>query len=179
MTDSDDIVSDTQKWLERAVIGLRLCPYAAPVYSANRLRFCVSEARTPEELLLDLARELRTLESKSPVECETTLLIHPHALGEFADYNDFLSVADTLLTELDLEGELQIASFHPGYQFAGSAPDDIENYTNRSPYPMLHLLREASVAAAIAGGADAEVICDANMRTLRNLGADGWAGLWR
>ena len=179
MIDSEEIISDTRRWLERAVIGLKLCPYAASVYSANRVRFCVSEARTAEELILDLERELRALDEKDPVDCETTLLIHPQALTEFVEYNDFLSVSDGLLIELKLEGELQIASFHPYYQFAGSGSDDIENYTNRSPYPLLQLLREASVEAAIAGGADAQVICDANMRTLRDLGADGWARLWR
>jgi hypothetical protein len=177
--DPEEIIADTRRWLERAVIGLNLCPYAASVYSANRVRFCVSEARTAEELVLDLQRELCALDAKDPVDCETTLLIHPHALIEFAEYNDFLSVGDGLLIDLNLEGELQIASFHPLYQFAGSKTDDIENFTNRSPYPLLHLLREASVEAAIAGGAEAQVICDSNMRTLRDLGADGWARLWR
>jgi hypothetical protein len=123
--------------------------------------------------------ELTKLASADPNDCETTLLIHPWVLADFVEYNDFLEVCDAAVAELDLEGELQVASFHPQYQFAGSQPDDIENYTNRSPFPMLHILREASVERAIAAVGDTEEISRRNIRTLRALGHAGWRRLWR
>ncbi len=128
-------------------------------------------------MLADLLVELRTLADADPEEVETTLLIHPRVLTDFADYNDFLDVADDALDELDLTGEIQIASFHPLYQFAGSDPDDIENYTNRSPYPMLHLLREESVDRAVEAFPETEKIYESNMETLRALGREGWRRL--
>ena len=176
---NDEIISATRRWLEKSVIGLGLCPFAKSVYAAGRVRLFVSEQQTPESLLQDLERELMVLYRQDPQVCETTLLIHPWALREFADYNDFLSICDAALVQLDLEGELQIASFHPQYQFAGTQPDDIENYTNRSPYPMLHLLREDSIEQAIDGVTDTDAISANNIRIMRDLGHQGWLRLWR
>jgi hypothetical protein len=173
----DLILQETRAWLEKAVIGLNLCPFAKPVHVAGRIRYAVSQAETPEELLADLLVELRALAGADPEEIETTLLIHPGVLTDFFDYNDFLDVADDALNELDLAGEIQIASFHPLYQFAGSGPDDIENFTNRSPYPMLHLLREESVDRAVEAFPETEKIYESNMETLRALGREGWRRL--
>jgi hypothetical protein len=172
---ADEVVVVTRAWLEKAVIGLDLCPFAKAVQ--DRVRYAVSAAEEPEDLLADLADELRTLAAADPGEIETTLLIHPRVLGDFLDYNDFLDDADDVLADLGLEGVVQIASFHPDYQFAGSGPDDIENYTNRSPYPMLHLLREASVERAVATIPDTTQIYEKNIETLRRLGHEGWRRL--
>ena len=139
----------------------------------------VSAARVPGELLEDLCRELAWLADREPAECETTLLVHPQALTDFIEFNEFLDDCDRAVAGLGLEGILQVASFHPDYQFAGTAPDDIGNCTNRSPYPTLHLLREDSISAVVEAGADAEAICSANIRTLEALGFEGWTGLWR
>jgi len=161
------------------VIGLNLCPFAENPYRANRVRFYVSEQRSAAGLLEELRLELTGLASTDPKDCETTLLIHPWVLADFVEYNDFLEVCDAAVAELDLEGELQVASFHPQYRFAGTEPDDIENYTNRSPFPMLHILREASVERAVAAVGDTEEIYRRNIRTLRALGHAGWRRLWR
>ena len=176
-TTAEDIIAATKVWLEKAIIGLNLCPFAKAVYVREQIRYVVSEAETPEALLADLLVELQGLATADPGEIDTTLIIHPRVLGDFLDYNDFLGVADAAVVELGLEGVIQVASFHPEYQFAGSAPDDIENYTNRSPYPILHLLREASVERAVAAFPEAEAIYEANIATLEALGADGWAQL--
>jgi hypothetical protein len=168
------IIAATVLWLERAVIGLNLCPFAKAVYVKQQIRYVVSAATDPEALREELVRELGLLTQTPAAEIETTLLIHPHALADFLDYNDFLDVADATLAELELTDEFQIASFHPRYQFAGTQPDDIENYTNRSPYPMLHLLREASVTQALAAFPDAARIFDGNIAVLRRLGHAGW-----
>jgi hypothetical protein len=173
----DDVIAATRVWVERAVIGLNLCPFAKAVYVKNQIRYTVSEARTPEALLDDLLRELRSLSHASAEDVDTTLLIHPHVLNDFLDYNDFLQVADAAVEELDLAGVLQVASFHPRYQFAGTAADDITNYTNRSPYPTLHLLREASVDQAVEAFPDAEEIYEKNVETMRRLGHGGWKAL--
>jgi hypothetical protein len=173
----DPILQETRDWLEKAVIGLNLCPFAKPVHVAGRIRYAVSRAETPEALLADLLAELRTIAAADPDDIETTLLIHPRVLADFLDYNDFLGVADAALEDLDLVGEIQVASFHPRYQFEGTAPDDIENYTNRSPYPILHLLREASVEEAVASFPETDRIYKANIETLRKLGLDGWRRL--
>jgi uncharacterized protein len=174
----DDITALTRRWLEKSVIGLNLCPFAEGPYRANRVRFRVSEQRSAAGLLEDLQSELMHMQAADPKDCETTLLIHPYVLADFIEYNDFLDVCDAMVSELGLEGELQVASFHPGYQFAGTQSEDIENYTNRSPYPMLHLLREASVETAVAGVGDADEIYRRNIRTLRQLGHAGWRRLW-
>ncbi len=176
-TDTDEVIARTRLWLERAVIGLNLCPFAKPVHVQDRIRYVVSEARSEAALVRDLMTELRALDAADPAQCETTLLIHPHVLGKFLDYNAFLAQADDAVCELELEGVIQIASFHPGYQFEDAGPEDIGNYTNRSPYPMLHLLREASVERAVTTYPDTTEIYRRNIDTLRNLGLEGWRRL--
>ncbi len=171
---SDPVVTATRLWLERAVIGLNLCPFAKAEHARNRIRYVVSEATSEEALLADLQRELLFLADADPAQCETTLLIHPHLLADFLDYNDFLGVAEALVEDLELEGILQVASFHPQYQFADAAPDDITNYTNRSPWPTLHLLREASIEKAMDAFPDAAEIFERNKQTLQALGPEGW-----
>lgn len=171
------VVEATHRWLETVVIGLNLCPFAGWPWRQGRVRIRVSEATQQQQLAQDLADELLALQASNPAECETTLLIHPHVLGDFLDYNDFLDLADRLLEDLELDGILQIASFHPDYQFADSQPDDPANCTNRSPYPMLHLLREASIEAATANMPDPEMIFERNIKTLQKLGMDGWKDL--
>lgn len=143
------------------------------------MHFTVSEQRSAAGLLLDLRAELQALAGANPADRETTLLIHPWALADFMEYNDFLEVCDSAVAELSLDGQLQVASFHPQYRFADSQPYDIENYTNRSPHPMLHLLREASVARAVEAVGDSEEIYRRNIRTMRDLGHAGWQRLWR
>lgn len=171
---TSEVIAHTKAWLERAVIGLNLCPFAKAVHIKDQIRYVVSSAQTPEELVADLIRELEYLQEADPAKIDTTLLIHPDVLRNFLDYNDFLDVADAAVDELDLSGEIQVASFHPEYQFAGTDIDDISNYTNRSPYPTLHLLREASVERAVDAFPEASEIFDKNMQTLQQLGLDGW-----
>jgi hypothetical protein len=175
---NDEVILRTRRWLEKSVIGLNLCPFAETAYRADRVRFYVSQQRSASGLLEELRAELLGLLAADPVRWETTLLIHPWVLNDFLEYNDFLEVCDAAVCDLQLQGELQIASFHPRYQFAGTASEDIDNYTNRSPYPMLHLLREASVARAIAAVGDTDEIYRRNIRTLRELGHAGWQRLW-
>lgn len=174
----EEVLAATRRWLERAVIGLNLCPFAKAVTVKNQIRWVVSSAENEDELLAELVEELHHLAAADPQQTDTTLLIHPRVLGDFHDYNDFLGMAEDAVETLDLEGVLQVASFHPHYQFAGSAPEDIENYSNRSPWPMLHLLREDSVARAVAAFPDAGTIYETNMQTLRRLGHAGWRRLW-
>ena len=173
----EEVIATTRAWIEKAVIGLNLCPFAKAVYVKEQIRYSVSEARTSEALLDDLVRALRALNEAPADEVDTTLLIHPHVFADFLDYNDFLQVADAAVEELELAGILQVASFHPRYQFAGTAADDIANCTNRSPYPMLHILREASVDEAVAAFPDAKAIYRKNIETMRRLGPAGWAAL--
>ena len=174
----EEIITSTQNWLEKAVIGLNLCPFAKAVHIKKQIRYFVSEARTPEALLQDLMSELEVLAEANPEKIETTLLIHPYVLSDFLDYNEFLDVADEALEDADLDGILQIASFHPNYQFAETEADDIENFTNRSPFPTLHLLREESIDAAVQAFPEADAIYEKNMQTLRELGLDGWHKLF-
>jgi len=175
---SDELViAQTRIWLTQVVIGLELCPFAKPVYAKDLIRYRVSSAVSAEVLLEELMNELRRLSAAEPTQVDTTLLIHPHVLTDFLDYNDFLAVADLALEDLGLTGELQIASFHPDYQFAGNESEDLANCVTRSPYPMLHLLREASVERAVAMFPDASSIVDKNMRTMRALGLEGWQRL--
>jgi uncharacterized protein len=171
------IIARTQHWLEKAVIGLNLCPFAKAEHVHGRIRYALSEATDETQLLLNLEQELEYLRGSNPEKTETTLLIHPQALQDFFDYNQFLDAADALLVRMKLSGTIQIASFHPHYQFAGTQASDIENYSNRSPYPMLHLLREASVARAVQSVPDAASIFERNIQTLRSLGHAGWAEL--
>lgn len=174
-----ECIDATRRWLERAVIGLNLCPFAKAVHVKGQVRYVVSAADDAEALLVDLERELRFLAQADPAEVDTTLLIHPQALRDFLDFNDFLDLADAAVTELGLEGVLQVASLHPRFQFAGTDPDDITNFTNRSPYPTLHLLREDSVDRAVEAFPEAERIYEANIETLRRLGPAGWQALWK
>jgi hypothetical protein len=170
--DHQAVLDATRRWIAAVVIGLDLCPFARRVFEAERIRYVVSDAEDEESLRENLAGELRRLAAVPITVVETTLLIHPHALADFLDYNDFLGDADELIDELGLSGIVQIASFHPDYQFAGSEPDAVENYTNRSPYPMLHLLREDSISAVAA---DPDALLDIprrNGETLRRLGRD-------
>lgn len=177
MSAPEDPVAATRAWIEKAVVGLNLCPFAKPVYVREQVRYAVSEARSIDALLEDLDRELLRLAQADPEEIETTLLIHPHVLGDFLDFNDFLERADEVVEEHGLEGVIQVASFHPGYQFEGTTPDDITNFTNRSPFPTLHLLREASVERAVEAFPDTDEIYKRNMETLRRLGLEGWKAL--
>ncbi|RZT42749.1 DUF1415 domain-containing protein [Cupriavidus agavae] len=170
----DRIAGEVRHWLTRAVIGLNLCPFAKSVHVKGQVRYVVSDATDDAALFDELDRELRSLAEADPEQVDTTLLIVPYALGDFLAYNDFLYVADQLLQSLRLDGTLQIASFHPQYQFEGTAPDDIENYTNRAPYPIFHLLREDSIARAADAFPEAEDIYERNMETLRRLGHAGW-----
>ena len=178
MDPTDDAIADTRRWLERAVIGLNLCPFAKAVHAKGQVRYVLSEATTAEALLEQLGEELAFLRDAPADEIDTTLIVHPAALQDFLDYNDFLELADALVAELELEGVLQVASFHPRYQFAGTAPDDIENFTNRAPHPTLHLLREDSVSRAVAAYPDPDAIIDRNIETLRKLGHNGWDRLF-
>ncbi len=171
-------ITATCQWIERAVIGLNLCPFAKLPFTRGAIRFVVSAARCGEELADDLRDELSALAAADPLECETTLLVHPHALADFLDYNDFLGVAEAVLIELKLDGVVQIASFHPHYRFAGMADDAPENNSNRSPFPTLHLLRESSVDRAVESGIEVDAIPERNIERLRQLGNDGWHKLW-
>ena len=172
-----DPIGDTRRWLERAVIGLNLCPFAKAVVNKGQVRMVLSEARDEEALLAELGEELVRLRDKPAAEVDTTLIVHPQVLGDFLDYNDFLDTADALVEELGLEGVLQVASFHPQYQFADSGPDDIANFTNRSPWPTLHLLREDSVSRAVEAFPDPDAIVERNVETLQKLGHAGWREL--
>jgi uncharacterized protein len=176
--DDAHIIAKTCRWLERAVIGLNLCPFAASPYRAGRVHFAVSRERSAAGLSTDLQRALLDLSAADPRQRETTLLIHPWVLNDFVEFNLFLEVCDALVMQMGLEGELQVASFHPDYQFAGSAPQDVENCTNRSPFPTLHLLREDSVTRAVETN-NTEEIYLTNIETLRQLGHVGWDELWR
>lgn len=176
-----DAIADTRRWLERAVIGLNLCPFAKSVHTRDQVRFVLSDATTASALLAQLGEELLHLRDTPAETTDTTLLVHPQVLGDFLDYNDFLDEVDALVESLELEGVLQVASFHPDYRFAGSADDDIGNFSNRSPYPTLHLLREDSIARVLAGAGDPESVSEAivarNLDTLQRLGHAGWQRL--
>ena len=163
-------IGPVRHWVETVVVGLNLCPFAKRELVNDRVRFSVSEAETEEQLLADLQAELELLNNDEAVE--TTLLIHPGVLQDFFDYNQCLNYVDSLLMQMELEGVYQVASFHPDYQFSGTRPDDVENYTNRSPYPMLHLIREDSLERAIAGYPHPERIPERNIELLESLGRD-------
>ncbi|MFC4161445.1 DUF1415 domain-containing protein [Chitinimonas lacunae] len=177
--DDTAVITATRLWLEQAVIGLNLCPFAKAVYVKQQVRFVVSRARHLDALLEQLDDELQTLATTDPAELDTTLLIHPELLTDFVEFNDFLELADGAVADNGLEGVLQIASFHPAYQFADAPADSVDHVTNRSPYPTLHLLREASIARAVAAFPDAADIYQRNIDTVRQLGPEGWAALQR
>jgi hypothetical protein len=176
-TDSKKIIAETHAWVNRAVIGLNLCPFAKAAQVKNQIRYVVSDATDTNRLLTALCDELHLLADAAPEQVETTLLIHPYVLTDFLDYNDFLDVVDAALEELEYDGIIQVASFHPQYQFADTEAGDVTNATNRSPYPTLHLLREDSIAKAVEAFPEADKIFDVNMRTLKNLGAEKWQAL--
>ena len=173
----DAVIADTVRWLERAVIGLNLCPFAKAVHTKGQIHYVVSEATDASDLLEELRRELQALAEISAEKRDTTLLIAPRCLQDFLDFNDFLGLAEDLVDTLDLDGVLQVASFHPQFQFADAAQDDITNATNRAPYPILHLLREDSIDRAVQAFPEAETIYERNMQVLEDLGAEGWAKL--
>jgi len=177
--DDADVIAAMREWIEKAVIGLNLCPFAKAVYVKNQVRYVVSHAPHLDGLLEDLDRELDFLATADPEAVDTTLLIHPTLLPDFLDFNDFMQLADAAIDEHELDGVIQIASFHPQFQFEGTAPDDIGNYTNRAPFPTLHLLREASIERAVAAFPEAETIYERNIETLKTLGHAGWQALWR
>lgn len=176
MTD-DDVLAQTRHWLEKAVIGLNLCPFAKAVYVKNQVRLVVSHARHADDLLEELDRELDLLTATPAEEVDTTLLIHPTLFDDFLDFNDFLEIAEGVVDEHGLEGVIQLASFHPQFQFDGTEPDDISNYTNRAPFAILHLLREESVERAVEAFPEAEAIFEQNIATLEKLGHKGWKAL--
>jgi hypothetical protein len=172
--DDDAIVAATRRWVERAVIGLNLCPFAKAVYVKEQVRFVVSNARTPEALLEELMNEMQDLADIDPDKVDTTLLIHPFVLNDFLDFNEFLDVADAAVEDMRLDGDIQVASFHPDYQFADTDANDIGNYTNRAPYPILQLLREESIDRAVEAIPEAAEIFEKNIETLEKLGHEGW-----
>lgn len=171
------VLAQTRLWLEKAVIGLNLCPFAKAVYVKNQVRLIVSKARHADGFLEELDRELDLLVATPASEIDTTLLIHPTLFEDFLDFNDFLEIAEGVVDEHGLQGVIQLASFHPRFQFEGTEPDDIGNYTNRAPFAIVHLLREDSVERAIEGFAQVDTIFEKNIATLKALGVVGWAGL--
>lgn len=172
-----EILAATAEWLKEAVIGLNLCPFAKGPWQKKQIRFRLTNAGQESALLEVLREELLLLASRPIAEVETSLLIHPQILQDFYAYNEFLARADDLLIDLELDGVLQIASFHPQYQFADSQAEDIENYTNRSPFPCLHLLREESLDRAVQAFPDAADIYEKNIETMQKLGFAGWQAL--
>ncbi|HTH74942.1 MAG TPA: DUF1415 domain-containing protein [Trinickia sp.] len=177
--DQEAVLAATRHWLVRAVIGLNLCPFAKSVHTKDQIRYVVSETSDVEGMLSALETELRMLVDADPESIDTTLLIFPLAFADFLEFNDMLFFAERLLAQMRLEGELQIASFHPNYQFADTEPGDVENYTNRAPYPILHLLRESSVERATQAFPDAADIYERNQETMRRLGHEGWRAWMR
>lgn len=170
-------IRDTVQWLERAVIGLNLCPFAKGVHVKGQIYYAVALTEDLDEVLGVVRAELAALAGTSAETRDTTLLILPHCLQDFLDFNDFLGNAEDLLEEMELDGTLQIASFHPRFQFAGTEADDVTNCTNRAPYPTLHLLREESIDRAVEVFPEAEMIFERNIEVLQSLGMQGWAQL--
>ncbi len=177
--DDDTAVRRTRAWVDQAVIGLNLCPFAKAPQVKGQVRYVLSRASDPAALLADLIAELERMAESPAEKIETTLLIHPQVLDDFEEYNGFLELAEETVAELGLEGVIQVASFHPDYQFADTEPNDIGNATNRSPYPTLHLLREASIDRAVESFPEAELIYETNIATMEKLGPEGWAALRR
>ncbi|GAB2732874.1 hypothetical protein GCM10027019_10390 [Melaminivora jejuensis] len=171
------VIEDMVRWLERAVIDLNLCPFAKGVHAKGQIHYVVSQATDARGLLQELADELEALAEASPERRDTTLLMAPHCMADFLDFNDFLELADELVETLELAGILQVASFHPQFQFAGTQADDVSNCTNRAPYPTLHLLREDSIDRAVEAFPEAEAIFERNIEVLEGLGAEGWTAL--
>ena len=176
MTD-EQVLAQTRHWLEAAVIGLNLCPFAKAVYVKNQVRLVVSQARHADDLLEELDRELDLLVATPAEEIDTTLLIHATLFPDFLDFNDFTELAEGVVDEHELEGVIQLASFHPLFQFEGTQPEDMGNYSNRAPFAMLHLLREESVERAVEAFPEADAIFEQNIATLEKLGPTGWKAL--
>jgi hypothetical protein len=177
MHSDEAVLAATRRWLERAVIGLNLCPFAKAVHAKGQVHFAVSAADSAAQVLEDLASELDALVARDPAERDTSLLVVPHCLGLFLDFNDVVARGERMIRKKGLEGVIQLASFHPAYCFADANEDDVTNNSNRSPYPTLHLLREDSIDKAVRAFPDAEAIYGANIEILRKLGAQGWAAL--
>ncbi len=177
MSSKEQVIAETRAWVDRVVIGLNLCPFAKAPQVKGQIRYALSLACDPAALLADLIAELERLAEASAERLETTLLIHPQVLEDFADYNDFLELVDATVEELDLDGVIQVASFHPQYQFEGTEPNDLGNATNRSPYPTLHLIREDSIDRAVAAFPEAEAIYQTNIETMHRIGGDAWRAL--
>jgi hypothetical protein len=177
MSSKEQVIAETRAWVDRAVIGLNLCPFAKAPQVKGQIRYALSLSCDPAALLADLIAELERLAEASAERLETTLLIHPQVLEDFADYNDFLELVDATVEELDLDGVIQVASFHPHYQFEGTEPDDLGNATNRSPYPTLHLIREESIERAVAAFPEAEAIYQTNIETMNRIGGDAWLAM--
>lgn len=172
------VLDDTRRWIEKAVIGLNLCPFARAVYVKNQVRIVVSRARHLDAFLDELDRELDLLQTTPAEAIDTTLLVHPTLFPDFEVFNDFMNVVDDVVAEHDLEGVIQVANFHPDFRFEGEPEGDMSHFTNRAPYPTLHLLREDSVERAVeSAGGDAEAIVERNIATLRELGPEGWKAL--
>lgn len=176
-TTARPLVEETRRWVDRAVIGLNLCPFAKAVQAKGQVRYAVSDAQDAEAVLTDLEDELMLISTADPQAIDTTLLILPEALHDFYEFNDFGELSDRLLKRMRLVGTIQVATFHPAFQFADTEPDDIENYTNRSPYPILHLLREDSIDRAVEAFPEPEAIYEKNIETVRALGHEGWRTL--
>ena len=172
-----EVLAGTVLWLEKAVIGLNLCPFAKGVHVKGQIHYAICHSTEPADLLDALASELADLHAMDPQQRDTTLLIAPQCMPEFWEFNDFQTRANKVLRKLGLEGVVQIANFHPEFQFAGTEPDDIGNYTNRAPFPILHLIREDSIARAVEAFPNAEMIFEKNIETLRALGTEGWKAL--
>ena len=170
LENDEEIIQSVRQWVETFVVGMNLCPFAKRELVKNRVRFVTTAATTAEQLLQVLQTELELLNADPSVE--TTLLIHPAVLQDFYDFNDFLDCVDSLLVDMELEGIYQVASFHPDYQFGGTRPGDAENYTNRAPYPVLHLLREESLERVIADYPDVDDIPERNIELMNSLGQD-------
>ena len=175
--DAEAVTAETRAWVNRAVVGLNLCPFAKAAQVKDQIRYVVSEATDEEVLLTVLCDEMQRLIDTPADEVETTLLIHPGVLGDFEAFNDFLGIAEAAVDDMGLEGVLQVAAFHPDFQFGGTEPDDITNATNRSPWPTLHLLREESITRAVDSFPDPDSIYETNMRTMQTLGVAGWLAL--
>jgi uncharacterized protein len=173
----DEVIAATRAWIDKAVIGLNLCPFAKAVYVKEQVRYVVSEAKHLDGFLEDIDREIQLLGEADPQQIDTTLIMHASLLDDFLDFNDFIDLVDDAVSEHGLEGTLQVAAFHPQWQFADTEPDDIGNYTNRAPFPTIHLLREASVTRAVDAFPEAESIYERNIDTLQKLGIGGWRAL--
>jgi hypothetical protein len=173
------VISETRRWLSEVVIGLNLCPFAKHPYTRDSIRYVVFEASDVEALNEVLLWEAQYMMSQAEEEVSTTLIIHPNLLEDFLDYNDYLGVAEDIIYDNGLEGKVQVASFHPDYQFAGTKPEDVENYTNRSPYPMLHLIREAQLERVLAHFPEPDLIPIQNIETMKGLGKEKIMEIWK